>query len=455
MKRCPFALLAALVLSTIALTGCATAGENNQPLAGFTALFNGENLEGWTGGTTRNPKDIDALSEADRLAWDTRQLRGITQHWSVDDSELVSDGHEPHLVTDRDYGDFEMWVDWKLRPNGDSGIYLRGCPQVQIWDPTNEDAHRHGSDKGSGGLWNNYRNERFPTELADKPIGEWNRMFVRMVGQYVTVILNDITIVDNVPLDRHRGYLPQELRDQLGEHPQLGPPVFMTGPIHLQTHGSETRFRNVFVREIPAQEANTMFAQIQGDEEGFTSLFNGENLDGWIGATDSYEVHDGAIRCKAQFGGNLVTEEQYDNFIVRLEFKLPPGGNNGLAIRTPNAEVNPANQALELQVLDNTAEKYADLKDYQYHGSAYGITPAHRGYLRPVGEWNDQQVVVNGDHIQAFLNGFKILDTHLQQAAPDHPAAGRTTGHFGFCGHNDPVEFRNIRIKPIEESTEE
>jgi len=429
--------LPALLLAGLTFTGCATAQENNNPPEGFTALFNGTDIEtGWTGGTTRSPKDIDALSPRERQTWDNQQLRGIQTHWSVDDGELVSDGHEPHLVTTKDYGDFEFWVDYKIQTGGDSGIYLRGCPQVQIWDPAHAPAHRHGSNRGSGGLWNNSVDEnKWPSEVADNPAGEWNRMHIKMVGQYVTVTLNGTTIVEDTPLEN---YYNRDI------------PVYMTGPIHLQTHGSETRFRNVFVREIDAEEANEYLANMSDDEDTFTQLFNGEDLEGWTGAVDNYEVNDGAIRCKAGHGGNLITEDRYENFTVRVEFKLPPGGNNGLAIRTPNAQANPAHEAMELQVLDNTAEMYANLEPYQFHGSAYTIAPAHRGYLRPVGEWNYEEVIVNGDHVQVFLNGYKILDTHTKEAAPDHPFNTITEGHFGFCGHNDPVEFRNIRIREIE-----
>ena len=432
--------LPALVVASlcVAFGNSTSAQENNNPPEGFTALFNGDNIDnGWTGGTTRNPKEIDALPEDERQQWDNQQLRGVAQHWSVDNGELVSDGHEPHLVTTKDYGDFEFYVDYKIQPGGDSGIYLRGCPQVQIWDPAHVPAHRHGSNRGSGGLWNNNVDEnKWPSEVADNPAGEWNRMHIKMVGQYVTVTLNGTTVVEDTPRENYY---------------DRSRPVFMTGPIHLQTHGSETRFRNVFVREIGAEEANAYLANLNGDEDTFTQLFNGEDLEGWIGATDNYEVVDGAIRCKQGHGGNLITEDSYDNFTVRVEFKLPPGGNNGLAIRTPNAGANPAHQAMELQVLDNTAEKYAGLQPYQFHGSAYGLAPAHRGYLRPVGEWNYEEVVVNGDHVQVFLNGYKILDTHTKDAAPDHPFNSRDEGHFGFCGHNDPVMFRNIRIREIEE----
>jgi hypothetical protein len=421
-----------LALVVVVLGGRANAQSADQPPEGFTPLFDGATLEGWQGGTTHDPAAITADLQA---KWDA----AVPDHWRIDNGELVSDGSEPHLVTKREFGDFELWVDWKLSPRGDSGIYLRGCPQVQLWDPANESEQANGADKGSGGLWNNEKHARFPTEVADKPPGEWNRMFIRMVGQYVTVILNDKLVVDRVPLENYFD------RSTL---------VPARGTIHLQTHGSETRFRRVLVREISPAEANEFLAA--ADDAEFTQLFNGRDLDGWVGATDEYEVAGGAIRCKAGHGGNLYHERTYDNFVARLEFKLPPGGNNGLAIRTPNPEVDSAYEGIELQVLHNAAPQYAELKPYQYHGSAYGLAAAQRGYLRDLDQWNYQQVTVNGDRITVELNGFTILDVDLatvRDNPPDgreHPGASRSRGYFGFAGHNDPVEFRNVRVKELD-----
>jgi len=419
--------------------GLALAQENNEPPEGFAALFNGRDFDDWTGGATRDPREIEALPPAERESHDARMQRQLQRHWRVEDGVLVSDGHEPYLATTQQFGNFELWVDWLIGPGGDSGIYLRGVPQVQIWDPTNEASRRHGADKGSGGLWNNQQHERFPEELADRPIGEWNRMFIRMVGPYVSVRLNGKPVVENVVMEN---YYDRSI------------PVFMRGPIYLQTHGAETRFRNVFVRQIPYEEAVRALAEIRGDE-GFEPLFNGEDLSGWTGAVNDFEVQDGTLRSKAGHAGNLVTKDEFDNFIVRLEFKLPPGGNNGLVIRAPSDKGDLAYQAMELQILDDSAERYADLHDYQYHGSLYGLAAATRGYLRPVGEWNYQEVVVDGDRVEVHLNGFKILDANLADArqnpldGKEHPGAARTSGHIGFAGHNEPVEFRNIRVKRL------
>lgn len=418
----------------------ASAQENNQPPKGFTALFNGRDFNDWTGGTTRDPREIAALPADERAQWDAKMKQGIDEHWRVEDDVLISDGHEPYLATKQEYGDFELWVDWSIDAKGDSGIYLRGAPQVQIWDPTNKEAHANGSDKGSGALWNNKEHERFPTELADKPIGEWNRMFIRMIGPYVTVVLNGKKVVDNVIMEN---YYDRSI------------PIFARGPIYLQTHGAETQFRNVFLREVPPAEADKQLSEIRGGEAGFKSLFNGKDLTGWTGATENYEVVGGSLRCKPGSGGNLLTDDEYDNFVVRLECKLPPGGNNGLAIHAPLDVGTPSYEAMEVQILDDPHAMYADIQPYQAHGSLYGLAPARRGYLRPVGEWNYHEVVVDGDKLEVHLNGYEILNVNVDEVrqkpidGKEHPGAFRTTGRFGFCGHHDPVEFRNVRIKRL------
>src|SRR5262249_52234823 len=185
------------------------------------------------------------------------------------------------------------------------------------------------------------------------------------------------------------------------------------------------------------------------------SLFNGHDLSGWVGKMADYEVVDGAIVCRPGREGNLVAKDTYDNFVARLEFKLPPGGNNGLVVRAPTPEADATYEGLELQVLDNEAPQYAGLEPFQYHGSVYGLIPAVRGYLRPTGEWNDQEVTINGDRVEVILNGFPILNASLDKARQKpvdglkHPGAFRTSGYFGFCGHYDPVAFRNIRIKRL------
>ena len=191
--------------------------------------------------------------------------------------------------------------------------------------------------------------------------------------------------------------------------------------------------------------------------EGFELLFNGENLDGWIGNKTDYVVEKGVIVIYPDKGGsgNLFTEKEYANFNFRFEFKLTPGANNGLGIRAPK-EGDAAYKGIELQILDNTADKYKDLHEYQYHGSVYGVIPAKRGFLKPVGEWNEQEVIVTGDTIKVILNGEIIVDGNIKVArkggtldGKKHPGLKKKKGYIGFLGHGDVVRFRNIKIKEL------
>jgi hypothetical protein len=199
------------------------------------------------------------------------------------------------------------------------------------------------------------------------------------------------------------------------------------------------------------------------EEEGFTTLFNGTDLTGWQGDTARYVAEDGMIVIHPEIedpeiaggGGNLYTAEQYTDFVFRFEFRLTPGGNNGLGIRAP-LEGDAAYVGMELQILDNRAEQYADLKDYQYHGSIYGTYPAKRGFQRPAGQWNYQEVIVLGRRVIVILNGTVIVDADIDLASTpatpdgrDHPGLSRRRGHIGFLGHGSRVEFRNIRIKEL------
>jgi hypothetical protein len=431
-----------VVLSVLlVLIASGSRAEEPKPPKGFTALFNGKDLGGWHGRQGDfNPYKLAAMSEDERKAKINEWTEDVKKHWKVEDGELVNDGHGGFLTTDKHYGDIELLIDYKMQPKGDSGIYLRATPQVQIWDYTKETGNvRSGADKGSGGLWNNSDDNpgKFPLVLADKPFGEWNHFRILMLGERVTVYLNDRLVVNHARLEN---YWDRKL------------PLLPKGPIQLQTHGSEIRWRNIYIREIPGDEANKLLREKSGDK-GFETVFNGKDFDGWAGRTDNYEVKDGAIVCKPRKGGTIYTKGEYGDFVARLEFKLPPRGNNGLAIRYPGAGDTAYVGMCELQVLDDS---YKGIDPRQAHGSAYGMVAAHRGYQRPIGEWNYQEVTVKGSTIKVELNGTLILDCDLSKVKEfmdnsPHPGKDRTSGHFGFAGHNDPVEFRNIQIKRSEE----
>ena len=414
---------------------------NNVAPAGFTALFNGRDLDGWYGQRDMNPHQLWELPEDELARMRAEDQENMRQHWRVENGEIVNDGSGVFLSTKNHYRDYEFWIDYKTVAGADSGIYLKAAPQVQIWDYTQAGGKWNiGADKGSGGLWNNSPGSpgKDPLVLADRPFGEWNRFRIRQIGQRTSVWLNDQLVIDHAIMENN--------------HWKKGFPLAATGPIWLQTHGGEIRWRNIFIREIPTDEANRILAEHAS--QGAESVFDGQTFAGWAGPTENYEIVDGAVRCKPDRGGTIYTEQAYSDFAVHFEFRLPPGGNNGLAIRYPGEGDTAYVGMCELQVLDNTAENFANLDPRQYHGSAYGMVPAHRGYLREPGEWNFQQVTVQGSSIRVELNGSIILDTDLAEITEymgdqPHPGKDRTSGHFGFAGHNSPVAFRNIAIRRI------
>ncbi|MDP3849134.1 MAG: DUF1080 domain-containing protein [Luteolibacter sp.] len=437
-------LFFAISLSLISAgqTGEVSASLSNTPPPGFAALWNGRDLTGWWGADTEDPRGYTGLPAVEFQTKRDASLTDIRKHWLVRDGELVNDGKGLFLTTEQYFGDFELLVDYKTVPLADSGIYLRGCPQVQIWDSTDKKKFAIGADKGSGGLWNNSPGApgKDPLVKADKPFAQWNRLRIVMVGSRVWVWLNGQPTVDGSVLEN---YFDRKL------------PVPSRGPIQLQTHGGEISWRNVFIREIGGDEANRLLRGT--DPEGFSSIFNGRDLTGWTGQLDCVNVTGSAIVWQPGKGGVIHTQKEYADFVVRLEFKLPPGGNNGLAIRYPGSG-NPANEAMcECQVLDDHYEQATGSKidPRQAHGSAYGMVAALRGYQRPAGEWNYQEVAVSGSTIKVELNGTRILDADLSQVTEfmegyGHPGRNRKSGYFGFAGHNDPVAFRNISIKPLD-----
>lgn len=218
---------------------------STEPPKGFTALFNGNDLEGWWGAKTENPAKYMNMSAKKFKSKKDRSIEDINAHWRAEDNELVNDGKGLYLTTEKYYGNFELLLDYKTVPKADSGVYLRGIPQVQIWDYTKEGGKwKHGADKGSGGLWNNPKGSKGkdPLVLADKPFGQWNHFRITMVGEFVTIYLNDRLVVDHAKMFN---FFEKKSKK----------PVPSKGPIQLQTHGGEIRWRNIFIREISSEEA--------------------------------------------------------------------------------------------------------------------------------------------------------------------------------------------------------
>jgi Domain of Unknown Function (DUF1080) len=369
------------------------------PPKGFTLLFNGKDLKGWHGMPHYSPYNLDKLADA------TPQIKKWTEdafeHWKVECGELVNDGGGAYLTTDKWFGDIELLIEYKTVAKADSGIYLRATPRI----------------------------------VADKSFGEWNSFRILQIGEHVTVYLNGKLVVDHARLEN---FWNKNL------------PLRKTGPIQLQTHGGEIRWRNVFIREIPADEANAILRERESKK--FVDLFNGKDFTGWTGAKDGYEIKEGAIANRPGKGGNIFTEAEFADFTARVEYKMPEGGNNGLAIRYPGKGQPSVEAMCEVQILDDNAPKHTKLDPRQYNGSVYGMIPAHRNYDRPIGEWNFMEVTVKGPKIQVELNGTRIVDGDVSKVTEfmdnkKHPGKDQPSGHFGFAGHNDPVMFRNIRIR--------
>ena len=349
---------------------------------GFVSLFNGKDLTGWKG-LVQNPIARAKMKPAQLAKEQAKADENMRRDWKVENGLLVFDGSGyDNLCTEKQYGDFEMYVDWMLDPAGpeaDAGIYLRGTPQVQIWDTSRVNV---GAQVGSGGLYNNQVNESKPSKVADNKLGEWNSFYIKMVGDRVTVVLNGEKVVDDVILEN---YWDRKL------------PIFPT---------------DVCISMIPSKS----------------------------------------------FGGNLYTKAEYGNFIYRFEFQLTPGANNGVGIRTPMG-VDAAYHGMEIQILDCEHPIYKDITPLQHHGSVYGIIPAkadHQGVFKPVGEWNYEEIVADGDNIKVTVNGVVILEGNIREATKngtadghEHPGLFNKKGHIGFLGHGSPVKFRNIRIKEL------
>jgi len=396
---------------------------------GWTPLFNGKDLAGWKGLVADPPKRAvmskDELAEAQAKA--DAQMR---EHWSVVDGVLSFDGKGSHLCTAEDYGDFEMTADWKISPGGDSGVYLRGSPQVQIWDPAQW-------PEGSGGLYNNQVYPSKPIVRADNEVGAWNDFLIRMVGERVSVWLNGTRVVDDVPLENYW---------------ERGKPISPRGQIELQSHGTPLAFRNVAVREIPSQEAAALAAT-----PGWRRLFNGVDLEGWTCAPGSWEVEDGTVVSRG--GGYLWTAEQFGDFTLEAEFKIPEKGNSGIFFRTGKLE-DPVQTGIELQVYDTFGKTEISRNDC---GAIYDCVAPRVQAVRKAGEWNHVVLTCRGPRILAWMNGVQIIDMNLDQWTEAHKNPDGTPnkfntaykdmprrGYLGFQDHGNPVWYRNIRLRPLE-----
>ncbi len=388
---------------------------------GFAKLFDGESLNGWKGlaGEGGSPESRAKMSAEELTQAQAVADEDMRAHWRVENNTLCFDGKGHSLCTIRDYDDFEMLVDWKIESLGDSGIYLRGAPQVQIWDTAKW-------PEGSGGLYNNQNNPKNPLVCADNPIGQWNRFRITMVGEKVTVYLNDKLVVDNTVLENYW---------------DRNKPIYPSGQIELQSHGSNLWFKNVFIREIP-----------KGD--GWRDLFNGQDLAGWTqvgGKEKTWGAENGVLFTSPGEGGWLSTTEMFSDFDLELEFRVPKGGNSGVFIRAPR-DGNPAYEGSEIQVLDDYDAQYATLQPWQYCSSVYSTIAPSRRVTLPADIWQKMRIRCQGQKIQVWLNGVQTIDGDLSQhmdKVKDHPGLKRTEGYIGLQNHGSRLDYRNIRIHPL------
>ncbi len=359
--------------------------------------------------------------------------------WSAADGVLTGAAGAATVGSAKNYENFSLIVDWKT--DGEVGLGIRSIPQIAL------------GGRNAGALTGNMLHESTsPTEAANKP-GEWNTMEVRVVNDRVTVILNGVTTCQNVILENTCN---REI------------PAYTEGQILLVGGTAPVSFREMYIRELPP----TPRYELSPEEaaEGFEVLFDGTSMHKWTGNTTNYVPLDGTIYVTAQYGGsgNLYTKKEYSDFILRFEFQyLQEGVNNGIGIRTPMG-VDAAYHGMEIQILDHDAPIYKNLREYQQHGSVYGIIPARRVKFPPLGTWNVEEIRAMGDRITVTVNGEVILDGDIREAcqghnvAPDgakenpytvdhrnHPGLFNPTGHIGLLGHGPGLKFRSIRIKEL------
>ncbi len=392
---------------------------------GWTELFNGRDLTGWQG-LVGDPVKRSQMSAAELAAAQTVADQNMRKHWSVVDGVLEFDGKGENLCSVRDFGDFELMLDWKIPPGGDSGVYLRGCPQVQIWDTG---SGKPDADKGSGGLFNNRSHPRLPTSKADRPVGEWNTLFIRMVGDRVTVELNGTRVVDNVVMENYFA------RNE---------PVYPTGPIELQKFTGRLWFRNIRIRELSSQQQ----AADSPTLDDWTDLFNGRDLTGWkqIGA-GGWTVQNGVLTSKPGEGW-IATEQEFDDFELQLDFRLSQGANSGVFLRIPDSGAPSGGDFMEVQLIDDSLQP--NVPAWQQTGAIYAVQGPNPPPNPTVGQWHQLTVHADGPEITVSIDGREVNRVNVETAPVVGPAKRdlkRPSGHIGFQSRNQPVEFRNIRIR--------
>ena len=415
---------------------------------GFVSLFNGRDLTGWRGRPHQDPREDASGTAAEQMAKRQAYDHDMAAHWKVEKGEIVSDGQGVFLTTARDYGDCELLIEWMLPAScADSGIYLRGNPQVQIWDPDCERDFKHGCQKGSCGLWNNPAESagKFPLEKADKPTGEWNATRIRMQQDRVTVVLNEKLVVDNQPLANFF---------------EKDKPLPATGPIQIQTHGAPMHVRNIFIREL---------STLDGSGPGWRDL--GESDFVPVNCLpETWVWKNGGVHCSGQPVGVIRTKTEIRNLELSLEWRhLSPGGNSGVFLWAPLVALESIKPGqlppggIEVQVLDHgyTAQyekssgKKADW--FTTDGDVFPVGTSTMKPFPPVApdgirsfptarhsrgtpEWNSYAIrAVNGE-VRLWVNGHEVSGGTACQPA---------VGYLCLESEGAPVDFRCLRIREL------
>ena len=405
------------------------------PEAGFEPLsLEPENRKAVVGNPeTRKAMKPKALAKA-QLEADA----AMAQKWVLTDGILTAQANAPAIQFPKQYENFEMILDWKTP--GEAGIAVRSIPQIRL-----------GGVSGTGML----ADDKGVADADNRP-GNWNTLYVKVVDDRITVFENDVKIVENAVMTNP---------DMPGE------PVGICGCIELIAGTAPVEFRNVYVNELPSTPVFELSAEEAA--EGFEVLFDGRSLHKWTGNTTNYVPLNGTIDVTAQYGGsgNLYTKKEYSDFVLRFEFRfIREGVNNGIGIRTPMG-VDAAFEGMEIQILDHDAPIYKDIKNYQQHGSVYGVIAAKRVKFPPLGDWNVEEIRAVGDRITVTVNGEVILDGNIREACQghcvgdpgekgnhymidhrNHPGLFNKSGHLGLLGHGAGIQFRNLRVLDLSAS---
>lgn len=391
---------------------------------GFRSLVNENDLSGWDGFNADPMLIKTAHSKKPAKNKSNANADGI-RNWSIRDGQLSGIGNHA-IATVKKFGDFELFFDCRPMDSAGAGaIFVRGVQLLEF-----------SKKKNSAG------NNAIKQLILENPEGEWNNFHIIMKGDRVSVFENGTEIMSKIALENSRN---------------PGLPIPSEEQIALCAFGSGIEYRDIYIKEMAPIPPFVLSDEEKND--GFSILFDGTNMFQWTGNMADHIMEDGNISVtpKNWEHSNLYTKSDYGDFILRFEFQLTPHANSGIGIRAPApVEGHPGYSGTEIQILDDDADIYKNLKPYQYHGSVYGVIAAKRGFLKPTGDWNYQEISAIGNRIKVTLNGTTIVDGDVLEASKNgtidgknHPYLLRSSGRIGLLGHGDHIKFRNIRIKPI------